>query len=280
MPKAISHPSPSSPHRVSLAFFASLPCTSVLLCAFAVLMCAPAISATQTAPQDSTQNPPGSPLKPHPTPTFHQTRSHLHPASKPTQPPVDATPPLQVVAVPELPHWPANEKPEPAHVVWDSHGLSIDAANSSLSDILTEISTLTGAHVDGFATDARVYGKYGPAPARDVLSQLLDGTGYNVMMIGDLGQGAPRQIVLSTRTAGSAIPSVHPTTPAEDDADVEEPAQPQPSPMQPLRAPFNPATIRNPQQFPPDMQHPQGQPGQFPQGQQPLPGQPPQQQNQ
>jgi hypothetical protein len=179
-----------------------------------------------------------------------------------------------------MPHWPANDKPEPARIVWDSHGLRIEAANASLSEILSEVSTLTGAQVDGFATDARVYGQYGPGPARDILYQLLEGTGYNVMMIGDLGQGAPRQIVLSTRSAGGAQQAAHNASANDDDADVDEPAQPQLNyPGAPVgRVPFNPAAMRNPQQFPPDMQRQQGQPGQqIPQGQQPLPGQPPQQ---
>ena len=176
---------------------------------------------------------------------------------------------LPVVAPePELPHWPAYDHPAPARIVWDSHGLRIEAANASLSEILTEISTLTGAHVDGFATDARVYGQYGPGSARDVLSQLLEGTGYNVIMIGDLGQGAPRQLLLSTRTPSGSSPGAHPAPANDDDADVDEPAQaqPLPSPMQPpIRAPFNPNALRNPQ-FPPDMQQrQQGMPGQQPQ---------------
>lgn len=278
MPRAISRRSYSSLRRFSLAIFATAPCAAFLLFGLAILFGAPALSSAQSTPQDAAQSTsttqPATQAKPHPASTLHQAHSHLHPASKPPQQAVDATPPPQIVAAPELPHWPANDKPEPARIVWDSQGLRIDATNSSLSEILTEVSTLTGAHVDGFAADARVYGQYGPAPARDVLSQLLDGTGYNVMMIGDLGQGAPRQIILSTRTAASSIPAVHTTTAADDDADVDEPVQPQPSPMQPLRAPFNPAAIRNPQQFPPDLRQ-QGQPGQ-----QLPPGQQPPQQNQ
>jgi hypothetical protein len=146
----------------------------------------------------------------------------------------------------------------PPRIVWDSHGLRIEAANASLSVILSEISTLTGAHVDGFAADARVYGQYGPGSARDVISQLLEGTGYNVVMIGDIGQGTPRQLLLSTRTAGGASTAAHPAPANDDDADVDEQAQPQPaaSPMQPpIRVPFNPNAMRNPQ-FPPDMQRP------------------------
>ncbi len=283
MQRAITHRSPFSPRSVSLASIATVPSLSLLLCAPAILLCAAAISSAQTTPQAPTQNSPASQPtdQPKPRPTFHQAHTHLHPIPKQLVPPADPTPTPEVVAAPELPHWPANDKPQPAHVVWDSHGLSIQAANSSLSEILTEISTLTGGHVDGFNADARVYGQYGPAPARDVLAQLLDGTGYNVMMIGDLGQGAPRQIVLSTRTAGSAIPASRPAPLVEDDADVEEPPQQQPSPIQPLRAPFNPAGIRNPQQFPPDLQRQPLQPGQQPApGQPPFPGQQPPQNQQ
>jgi hypothetical protein len=63
------------------------------------------------------------------------------------------------------------------------------ATNSSLQQILSDVSTATGVKVEGTPGDQRVYGSYGPAPARDVLSQLLDGSGYNVLMIGDQGEG-------------------------------------------------------------------------------------------
>ena len=33
--------------------------------------------------------------------------------------------------------------------------------------------------------DQRVFGTYGRGPARDVIAQLLDGSGYDVLMIGD-----------------------------------------------------------------------------------------------
>jgi hypothetical protein len=256
MTRTIPHRPKSSARKLSL--FAAVPIIIVLLRASS-------ISATQASPQDSQTTQPAAHPGTHPAPTFHQSRNHLHPIPKQTPPPADTTPATQTLVAPELPHWPANDHPEPARIVWDSHGLRIEAANASLSDILSEVSTLTGAHVDGFATDARVYGQYGPGPARDILSQLLEGTGYNVIMIGDLGEGAPRQIVLSTRQAGGALPAARPAPSSEDDTDVDEPAQIQPQPypgQQPMRAPFNPAVMRNPQQFPPDLQHQQGQPGQ------------------
>jgi hypothetical protein len=202
----------------------------------------------------------------------------MHPIPKSAQtPPAAVAPATQALAAPapELPHWPANEQPSPARITWDGHGLRIEAANSSLSEILTYISAVTGAHVEGFSADARVYGQYGPGPAREILSQLLEGTGYNVIMIGDLGQGAPRQMVLSTRTVSGATPAAHPAQANDDDADVEEPIQTQQQTfplLQPMRSPFTPPGPR----FPPDQQQrQQGLPGQ-----QPQPGQPPQQPNQ
>lgn len=284
MPSATPHRLNPPTRTVALKLLANPPCLATLF-AVAALLAASSITTAQAPSQTSPQNPAQDPstVQPntHPAPTFRQTRGHLHPIPKtPQTPPAADTSATQalVAPAPELPHWPANDHPEPARIVWDSQGLRIEAANASLSEILAEVSTLTGAHVDGFATDARVYGNYGPGSARDVLSQLLDGTGYNVIMIGDLGQGTPRQLVLSPRTASSALPAVHTAPATDDDADVDEPAQAQPitTPMQPpLRAPFNPNGMRGPQ-FPPDMQR-QGMPGQQQQGQPGQPQQPNQQ---
>ena len=132
----------------------------------------------------------------------------------------------------------------------------------ALSEILTEISSLTGAHVDGFATDARVYGQYGPGSARDVLSQLLEGTWLQRNYDRRPWPGSPAgQLLLSTRTPSAAFnswpillrPRLQPTTMPMWMSSAQ--AQPLPSPMQPpIRAPFNPNALRNPQ-FPPDMQN-------------------------
>src|SRR5580692_1445922 len=132
-------------------------------------------------------------------PRAHQSRSHK-PSRKqePAPAPVAQTPPP-----PPMPDWPVNNKPNPASVVWDATGLRINASNSSLQQILSEVSTETGTKVEGMGADQRVYGEFGPGQARDVLSQLLQGSGYNVLLAGDIGQGAPREIVLSPRQSGS-----------------------------------------------------------------------------
>lgn len=183
-----------------------------------------------------------------------------------------ATPP-----VPELPKWPVNEKADQASVVWDSRGLRIDATNSSLQQILDDVSAATGAKVEGMASDERVFGSYGPGQARDVLTQLLVGSGYNFLMIGDQGQGTPRQIVLTVRAAAGTQPATRNSpTPAEEEEADEQPQQPTPEPP-PNRPPFQPRTpqaemqqreMRMQQQ---QQQQQQGQQPNQPQGQQPGP---------
>jgi hypothetical protein len=212
------------------------------------------------------------PAKPHKAKAAHPHKrlvSAPAPAPAPPAAPVPATPPA-----PELPKWPANEKPVPAAITWDSQGLRIDADNSSLEEILMEVSTLTGAKLEGFDDDQRVYGAFGPGPARDVLSQLLLGSGYNVMMIGDQGHGTPRRIVLSARHAGAATTAATPAPASDEDADTEEQPQ-QPTQYPPPIRPGFPPGGRTPQQMQ-EMQRQQQMQQMHPQPVPPQPPQPPQ----
>jgi hypothetical protein len=171
----------------------------ILLAVSLVLFAAAALVRAQTPPDQTPApaSPPVNKLSNH-----HQRPSPAKQLTVPVQPvPEAVTPP-----VPETPKWPAFDKPNLASVVWDSHGLSIDASNSSLEQILKDVSAATGAKVDGLTADQRVFGEYGPGQARDVLSQLLQGSGYNVLMIGDQGKGSPKQILLSIRQAGATQP--------------------------------------------------------------------------
>jgi len=136
---------------------------------------------------------------------------------------------LAVAPKPIDPLWPANDPPTAASVHWDSRGLSVEATNSSLTQILKEITIQTGITVEGQGGDQRIFGFYGPGAARDILKQLLDGTGYNLLMIGEQGPGIPRRLVLSrkdgTQTAASPPPAVM-HGPGEEDFDPENPDDP------------------------------------------------------
>jgi hypothetical protein len=196
----------------------------------------------------------------HPAPGATHAVHHKRPHVAAAQPAAAPAPP----ATPPIPRWPVNVHPVQASVTWDSRGLSIDAANSSLQQILRDVMTATGLKVEGMGADERVFGVYGPGEARDVLSQLLNGSGYNMIMIGDQGQGTPRQIVLSARHNGNspatAIQSAQ-NNADEDAADneVDEQPQPQPAPA-PIRPGFGTGEpARTPQQIMQEMQQRQQQ---------------------
>jgi hypothetical protein len=180
-----------------------------------------------------------------------------HAKSAHTRKPVVETPPPEPVRPPDPPppDWPAKASPVAASVDWSGRLLTINAANSSLEQILHDVSTATGLKVEGTSGDQRIYGNFGPAPAREVLASLLDGSGYNILMIGDQGEGTPRQLVLTVKT--------HVTTPVggqanangDDEAEEqpEQPEQPQPGFRRPMQV-QPPGPGRTPEQFLQEMQ--------------------------
>jgi hypothetical protein len=134
------------------------------------------------------------------------------------------------------------------------------------------VATATGAKVEGFDSDQRVFGAFGPGLARDVLSQLLLGSGYNVLLIGDQGQGTPREILLSHRHAGTATAAANPAPTNDEDSDTDDQPQPGQPPIRPGSMPGRmPLT---PQQMQQQMLQQRPQPSQ-PQPGQPQPEQPP-----
>src|ERR1700738_1320356 len=219
-----------------------------------------------------------------PVPT-HKVAQHrkASPAHTPTIAAVTA--PAPAPPAPEAPKWPLNDPPGPPSIRWDSQGLHVAPPNSSLRQILDDVATTTGAKVEGLGPDERVFGDYGPGPARDVISQILHGPSSQALILGDQGQGTPREIILSQRSKGGAQPGQANRAGAADD-DVDQPPEPdepvgQQPPinrpqMQPMNQPGGPMT---PQQRMLEMQRQQMQMQQQQQQQgQPIqpPPQPPQ----
>ncbi len=235
-----------------------------------------AAGALLTAPMHAAQSTQSTAA---PTETTAPKSAHARYKPSPAHAPVLPEQPEAAQPAPELPHWPVNDSPTKPTVIWDSQGLKIDASNASLHQILNDVSTATGAKLEGFGADERVFGEYGPGQARDILSQLLHGSGYNVLMIGDQGEGTPRQIVLSPRKAGS--PPATANRPSQDAQDEDVPEQPEVEeqpPQQPLingRPPMPmppqgpPGAPRTPQQVLQELQQRQQEMQQQQQQQQP-----------
>ncbi|MGA8154454.1 MAG: hypothetical protein WB952_26150 [Terriglobales bacterium] len=89
----------------------------------------------------------------------------------------------------------------PPEVQFNQGQLTIMASNSTLGDILRAVHKETGASIDvpGNATE-RVVGQFGPGPARDVLTSLLNGSHFNYVLLGSAENfSALDKVILTSR---------------------------------------------------------------------------------
>ncbi len=219
-------------------------CLRLLVLPVALAVPGSLLLSAQAPASDPSNSTAPSPQHPHASASRHASKA------QPAPPPAPALPPA--------PNWPINDKPAAASVNWDGNGLRIIAANSSLQQILDEVAKDTGAKVEGIGQDQRIFGDFGPGRARDVLAQLLQGSGYNFLLIGDSGPGLPREIVLSTRGTASSAPRPNSGQSQDDDTeDIPDNNQvdPQPLVVQPPQQNQPPqGPPRTPQQLMQEMQ--------------------------
>jgi len=140
--------------------------------------------------------------------------------------PAVATPPVVIASTAPLPP-PVAAKPVPTVLVEFSNGLlRVQTQRATLGEVLRAIGRQTGASVSlpGAAEQEPVIADLGPAPAREVISSILKGVPYNVMLVGS-GRDLTRvtSIVLTARTAETgSMPANY--TPAPVEPTPPEPA--------------------------------------------------------
>jgi hypothetical protein len=165
-----------------------------------------------------------------------------------TRPTTDGLP----TAVPASSLTSAERATHRAEVVYSDGQIEVTASNSSLNQILRDVARATGMKITGGVTDERVYGKYGPAPPAQVLANLLQGTGSN-MLFRESVLDTSAELVLTPRQGGPTPPNPN-AAGFDDDAAAGDPPVPQP------RVPFYPSKALRP----PQMQLPFSQPAQTP----------------
>lgn len=173
------------------------------------------------------QTPQASQAKPSAAPPLASTL----PATQPTTP-----------ETPALPLTPSQLPPKHAQIAYANGKLSVSADNSSLNQILRQIASDTGMKITGGVADERVFGQYGPAPTDQILTELLDGTGSNMLLVHGDG-GAPTQLILTSRQGGATPPN--PNAAAFDDSAESREVSP----------------IRAAQPAPPETEVPRNNPG-------------------
>jgi len=129
---------------------------------------------------------------------------------------------------PPSPLRPAEQPANPATIDFKNGLLAVRAQNSSLVSILTQIQHQTGLVIEGLSHDQRIYGQYGPGSISTTLSALLDGSGYDFVIVGGgSGHAATRLILSAPASAGASAtpPAVtnNQNAPAPDDTENPPP---------------------------------------------------------
>jgi hypothetical protein len=177
------------------------------------------------------------------SPQSRQTNVAAQPLQNTSTLPVTTpTAPVQ----PEIPLTPQQRPAQRAQVIYADGALSITADNSSLNQILRQISSDTGIKITGGVADERVFGKYGPAAPAQVLAELLGGTGSNMILVHRENE-AHAELILTPRQ-GSATPP-NPNSHAFDDR-REEP-EPTPARIEQAAPPPAPPLINSPGSYSP-----------------------------
>lgn len=131
---------------------------------------------------------------------------------------------------------------KPLDVSFRDGQLAIHANKATLSEVLYAVQQRTGAEIAiaAGAEQERVVVDLGPAPAPEVLAQLLNGSKFNFLILSAASD--PRQldrVILSPRTEGGFTAPLPPVQ-NDDAADDDQPAPPTPAPVNTAQRPVPP----------------------------------------
>src|SRR5438034_839874 len=115
--------------------------------------------------------------------------------------------------------------------------LTIWANKATLAEVLSEIHRQTGAEIPipADAGQDQVIANLGPAPARDVLTALLNGSRFNFILVGsDRDATQLKSVILTAPGEGASQPAIEiPATPVEQsDPEPPPPQEEMPPPEQ------------------------------------------------
>lgn len=129
---------------------------------------------------------------------------------------------------------PTPEPPKPALIVSFQNGLlSIKSYKANLSQILFAIHEKTGAEIaiPAGAEQEQVVAEFGPAPAAEVVSHLLNGTKFNFLILSSATDPQTLDRVILTSKPEGPMPQSRPQPRAVAEEEEEADAQPRPAPV-------------------------------------------------
>ncbi len=116
-----------------------------------------------------------------------------------------ASAPLPAQDLPPVPATLMNSAPVTPNVTMANGLLTIDAPNSTLSDVLNGVHEATGASIEGALPSERVAVRLGPGNPGQVIAALLTGTRYDYLILGSLEKpDAVARIMLKPSAQGAS----------------------------------------------------------------------------
>jgi hypothetical protein len=113
--------------------------------------------------------------------------------------------PLPAQIMPPVPANLMNSEPVMPNVTMEDGLLTIDAPNSTLSDVLSEVHKATGASIEGASPSERVAVRLGPGNPGQVIAALLTGTRYDYVILGSPEkQDTVTRVLLTQSSQGAA----------------------------------------------------------------------------
>jgi hypothetical protein len=208
------------------------------------------VQGRQSAPPSSAvQNPPAVQVQR--TQSAKKKKTPLKQARKPAA----AVPQVPPQTMPPVPATLMNSAPVRPIVTMESGLLTIDAPNSTLSDVLNGVHKVTGASIEGAAPSERVSVKLGPGDPEQVIAALLRGTPYDYVILGALGKrDAVTRVLLSQQTSqpssGGGSVSQAPSNAEQQPPEIDESMPERTSPDDAAAQPENESDQAQPTQQP------------------------------
>ncbi len=138
-----------------------------------------------------------------------------------------AAPVAEAPAPAPVPLTPEQMAPTPPKVTYQNGLLTIDAKNSTLSQVLRAVQAQTGASIEmpSSASTDRVMMQLGPGRPRDVLNTLLNGSKFNYVILGMTDDpGRVQKVILMTRqNTPAAVNTAQNNGPGQAQPQAEEP---------------------------------------------------------
>jgi hypothetical protein len=152
-------------------------------------------------------------------------------------------PPSPTASLEQLP----SSAPE---VTYAGGQLKISAHNSTLRDVLALVRARTGTVIEGPVNQAsdRVVVELGPASVEDVLRQLLEGSKFDYIILGNAGKPGVQRVILSLRGPAPVEPvaqAAPPQEPPDQEPAVDDPGPPAGMETQSLPAQSSPGLPPN-----------------------------------